>query len=180
MILSDFDLENAIRHKRLVVKPFDKRIIKENGLDLRLADDIAYHKELGSNFILDPSDKKKIDACFRYFRKQKSMVLRPHEQVLLSTYEYIKMPDDAIGFVELRSTWGRHGLSMPPTIIDAGFEGNITLEVVNNAPYSIMLKPKLRFAHIIFAKTSNRVKKTYSGLYMRQRGIRFPHAEKVD
>ncbi|MEM3296699.1 MAG: hypothetical protein QXG73_01335, partial [Candidatus Micrarchaeaceae archaeon] len=79
-----------------------------------------------------------------------------------------------VGFVELRSTWARHGLSMPPTIIDAGFSGNVTLEVFNNAPYGILLKPKTRFAHIIFAATMNKVKNTYKGKYLGQRGIRLP------
>ena len=88
--------------------------------------------------------------------------------------ERLKMPDDIVGFVELRSTWARHGLSMPPTIIDAGFEGNVTLEVVNNAPYGIKLRPMQGFAHIIFVKTSNRVRKPYAGKYLNQSGIRIP------
>ena len=41
MILSDFDLESLIKEKRLVIKPFKKDIIRENGLDLRLSNEIA-------------------------------------------------------------------------------------------------------------------------------------------
>jgi dCTP deaminase len=84
------------------------------------------------------------------------------------------MPDNLMGFVELRSSWARHGLSMPPTIIDAGFKGDITLEVINHSTHNIALKPGVRFAHIIFAATMNRVKNTYSGKYLGQRGIRTP------
>ncbi len=102
------------------------------------------------------------------------MVLEPNEQVLLSTIEYLGLPNNIMGFVELRSTWARHGLSMPPTIIDAGFHGTITLEVVNNAPYKILLRSEQRFAHIIFAETSSSVKKPYSGTYMEQSGIKLP------
>jgi len=50
MILSDFDLENVIKAKRLIVKPFIKEIIRENGLDLRLANEIAYHNPTPEGF----------------------------------------------------------------------------------------------------------------------------------
>ena len=46
-----------------------------------------------------------------------------------TTAEYIKMPNDLMAFVQLRSTWARQGIMLPPTVVDAGFEGNITLEI---------------------------------------------------
>lgn len=174
MILSDFDLMNMIKSKRLEISPFDKEIVRENGIDFRLADEIAHHKDLGKDFIMDPSDPTHIANTYDVKKKQKELILGPHEQVLLSTMEYVGFPDDIAGIVELRSTWARHGLSMPPTIIDAGFHGTVTLEVSNNAPYSIKLRPKIRFAHIIFLKTSSRVLNAYSGSYLEQRGIRLP------
>ncbi|MGC8587353.1 MAG: dCTP deaminase [Candidatus Micrarchaeia archaeon] len=174
MILSDFDLENVIKSKRLIVKPFAKEIIRENGLDLRLADEIAYHNSKLKNFVMDPRNEKHIKDAYIIKKRQKELVIEPHSQVLLSTLEYIKLPDNLVGFVELRSTWARHGLSMPPTIIDAGFGGTVTLEVVNNAPYSIMLKPKMRFAHVIFASTLSKVDNAYSGVYFNQSGIFMP------
>ncbi|MDE1761961.1 MAG: dCTP deaminase, partial [Candidatus Micrarchaeota archaeon] len=67
-----------------------------------------------------------------------------------------------------------HGLVMPPTIIDAGFAGNITLEIFNSSPYAIKLKPDTRFAHVIFSMTMNRVEKAYSGRYFGQRGLTPP------
>ena len=41
MILSDYDLDNIIRAKRLVIDPFQKDTIRENGVDLRLSDEMA-------------------------------------------------------------------------------------------------------------------------------------------
>ena len=178
MILSDFDLHNAIEDGRIEVKPFDKATVRENGIDFRLAPEIAHHTGFGKDFILDPTISEHVDGTYKVEKRVKEMVIKPFEQVLLSTYERISMPDDIVGFVELRSTWARHGLSMPPTIIDAGFKGNVTLEVVNNAPYSIRLRPKQGFAHIIFVKTSNRVRNPYNGKYLNQSGIRLP--KKVD
>ncbi len=174
MILSDFDLDNAIKNRRIVIEPFEREIVRENGIDFRLADEIAHHSTDGNDFVMDPFDEKQIERSYVKETGRDKLVIRGHEQVLLSTYEYLEMPDDVVGFVELRSTWARHGLSMPPTIIDAGFKGTVTLEVINNAPYGIMLRPKQRFAHVIFVKTNSRVTNAYSGQYSGQKGIKLP------
>ena len=175
MILSDFDLENMIRGKRIVIEPFDKDIIRENGIDLRISDEIGRHSpERGEDFIVDPSDPEHVEKEYVLEKNKDGNVIRPHEQVLMSTIEYIKMPDNLMGFVEQRSTWARHGLMLPPTIIDAGFEGNITLEVFNASSHGILLRPGMRFAHVIFAATLNRVSNDYKGKYLGQRGVRLP------
>ena len=177
MILSDFDLLNFINSKRLKIEPFTADIVRENGIDFRLADEIAHHKKLEDGFVMDPSDEKMIERSYDIQKGLDKLIINPHEQVLLSTIEYVEIPDDIVGIVELRSTWARHGLSMPPTIIDAGFKGTVTLEVINNAPNGIFLRPETRFAHIVFIKTTSRVEKSYAtGSYSGQRGIKLPKA----
>ena len=178
MILSDLDLNNVIREKRLVIKPFSRDTVRENGIDFRLSNEIVRHKNMPDGFVYDPSDEKSIREAFTTSKKTSRMILEPKEQVLLSTYEHLTMPDDIVAFVELRSTWARNGLSMPPTIIDAGFKGTITLEVINNAPFKMLLKPKYPFAHIIFMKATSRIKNPYSGTYFEQRGVKLPKAIK--
>ncbi|BCS90904.1 MAG: deoxycytidine triphosphate deaminase [Candidatus Micrarchaeota archaeon] len=172
MLLTDYDIENLIKNGRLKIEPFDIEIVRENGIDARLADEVARHKE-DKDLIFDPYNDD-ISKVFIIEKGLKEIILKPKEQVLLSTIERIEMPDDVAALVELRSTWARHGLSMPPTVIDAGFKGTVTLEVVNNAPYAIKLLPGSRFAHIIFIKASNRVIKTYNGRYQDQKGVQLP------
>ncbi|MEM0200780.1 MAG: dCTP deaminase [Candidatus Micrarchaeaceae archaeon] len=180
MILSDYDLENMIRTSRLSIKPFKKDVIRENGIDFRLADEVARHNtKLGVDFVLDPSKEEDVKKEYILEKNKKEIIINSHEQVLMSTIEYLKMPDNVMGFVELRSTWARHGLIMPPTIIDAGFSGNITLEVFNASSNAILLKPGLRFAHIIFATTLNRVSNAYSGSYFGQMGVKLPKVIKI-
>jgi len=85
-----------------------------------------------------------------------------------SLKERISMPDDLMAFVELRSTWARSGIIIPPTIVDAGFEGDLTLELV--AFKDIPVPYNQRFAHLIFARlTSPSV--PYKGKYQGQKGI---------
>lgn len=114
----------------------------------------------GVDFILDEVEKHSRGACdFR----------------LGVTAEYIKMPDDLMAFVELRSTWARKGFFIPPTIVDAGFAGNITLEIVSFAgePFPV----GERFAHLIFAQLSSSAE-PYLGKYQGQTGITEAKGEK--
>ncbi len=174
MILSDYDLENIIRSKRLGIETFDKETIRENGIDLRLSDEIAVRNpKLSKKMVFDPTNPDHVKDEY-IIRKSDKLIVPEHSQVLMSSREHLSMPNNLMGFVEIRSTWARHGLSMPPTIIDAGFRGTITLEIINNAPHPIMLKPNMRFAHIIFATTLNEVTNAYKGSYLEQRGIKLP------
>jgi len=72
----------------------------------------------------------------------------------------------------LRSTLARYGLIIPPTVVDAGFEGNLTIEVVNNSGNYIVLRPGIRFLHVILVKTEGEVK--YLGKYLGQKGVTLP------
>jgi dCTP deaminase len=174
LILSDYDLSNALRYKRIVITPLSKESIRENGIDFRLSGEIARHRRYDKGFVLDPENEEHVNHSYTLEKNSRRLIIKANEQVLLSTIEYIELPDDIMGFVELRSTWARHGISLPPTIIDAGFKGTVTLEAINNAPYAIALKPKQRFAHVIFMKTSNKVMNSYSGKYLGQNGIKLP------
>jgi dCTP deaminase len=82
------------------------------------------------------------------------------------------MPEDAVGLANLRSTLARYGLMIPPTVVDAGFEGNITIEVVNASPNTIVLKREMRFLHLILVKAEGRA--AYAGAYQGQRGVTPP------
>lgn len=170
MILSDFDLRNYIRSGRLVVEPFDEMTVRENGLDLRLGNEICELLSVGE--VLDPF--KEVDLS-KYYRcwKFSEVVIKPFGVYLLSTVEYIKVPPELMAFVELRSTFARLGLSIPPTIIDGGFEGQITIELHGSA-FPINLRAATRFLHVVFSKVVSPIERPYSGKYQGQRGVRLP------
>ena len=94
----------------------------------------------------------------------------------MTTLEYLELPNDAIAFVNLRSTYARLGLTIPPTIVDAGFRGQLTIEVVGSE-FPIKLKSGERFLHLIFAKTLTPVEKPYRGKYQGQQEVTLPKFE---
>ncbi|MCD6094962.1 MAG: dCTP deaminase [Thermoprotei archaeon] len=179
MILSDFDLQGYIMSGRLVIKPFDEDILRENGIDLRIGGQIARLKRTDKVFDVMSFSKKPESHNYEDFftiEEVEEFIINPFEHVLITSLEYLELPNDLMGFVELRSTFARMGLIIPPTIIDAGFKGQITLEV-RGAPFPIKLKKGMRFAHVIFAKLMNPVLKPYRGKYFKQQGVTLP---KVD
>ncbi|RLE65697.1 MAG: dCTP deaminase [Thermoprotei archaeon] len=172
MILSGNRIIQLIKEKKLRIEPFDEATIRENGVDLRIGNEVAVL--LNNPAPLDPDNLKSVDLreYYKILRLDSSFVLQPYMKVLLSTLEYISMPADIAALVELRSTFARLGLSIPPTVIDAGFEGQITLEVHGGA-FPVVLKRGMRFAHVVFFRIEGQPI-PYKGRYQGQRGVTLP------
>ncbi|RLI28525.1 MAG: dCTP deaminase [Candidatus Hecatellales archaeon] len=174
MILSDFDLRNYVREGRLRIEPMSEDTIRENGVDLRLGNQIARLRQ--TDIILDPRNLPDIREFF-IMETGESFVIQPYEKVLVSTLERVELPPDLMGFVELRSTFARCGLLMPPTIIDGGFRGSITLEIMGSS-FPVKLHSGERFAHIVFAKLTSPLSKPYTGKYQDQKGVTLPRFDR--
>ncbi len=171
MILGDRDLKYYIEKGRIVVEPFDPEIVRENGIDLRIGGQIARLRRTSK--VLDTANPPEDLSEFYVVEEGESFIIYPGERVLLTTLEYLKLPEDIMAFVELRSSFARTGLTMPPTIIDAGFEGNVTLEI-HGSSFPIKIYRGQRFAHVIFARTLSPVERPYRGRYQGQRGVTLP------
>ena len=170
MILSDTDLREYLRSGRLVVDPLDWGIVRENGLDLGLGPEYCEILPLRLTLTVGEGDPS------RYYRCREAddyVELKPFTHYLLHTLEYLALPDDLMGFVELRSTFARLGFLIPPTIVDAGFRGQLTVEVVT-PPYPTRVRVGTRFLHVVFARTLTPVKNTYRGRYQGQAGVTLP------
>ncbi len=78
--------------------------------------------------------------------------LLPDEHVLVSSLESIKMPVDLMAVLYPRSSVNRKGLSVDLTgIIDAGYEGVLTIPIKNNtASQVIKIYPGERFCQLVF------------------------------
>ncbi|ADI32489.1 deoxycytidine triphosphate deaminase [Staphylothermus hellenicus DSM 12710] len=173
LILSDWDIRVYIEKKLLIINPLFPDTIRENGVDLRFGYQFCRFKK-DQNIIIDtardPVDKTLV--C-EETDEDKGIIINPLEHVLATTLEWIEMPNDLIGFVNLRSTFARYSLYIPPTIIDAGFKGNITIELIGGS-IPVKVYPKQRFLHVIFARTSSPVYRPYSGKYQEQKGVTPP------
>lgn len=173
MILSDWDIRIYVEKGLLVIKPLFEDTIRENGVDLRFGHQFCRFKKRGD--ITIDSRKYPVEDVLDCVEVsvEEGFVINPLEHVLATTLEWIELPHDLVGLVNLRSTFARLSLYIPPTVVDSGFRGQLTIEVIGGS-MPVKVYPKQRFLHLIFARTSSPVHRPYSGKYQDQRGVTPP------
>ncbi len=78
--------------------------------------------------------------------------IHPGQFVLAHTLEYIRLPSNIAAQIEGRSSFARLGLQvhMTANLVEAGFEGSLTLEIANVGPTAIKLYPGTRIGQLRF------------------------------
>jgi len=175
MIFAREEILKLIKEKKLIIEPFEENIVRENGLDLRVGNEYAIY-----SFSEQVVDLTKIENTKEIFSKVEAkdgkISIPPGNFALLSTLEYLKFPNNIVGLCNLRSTLARFGLVIPPTVVDAGFEGNLTIEIVNATKNYLVLKPGIRFLHVVLFECKGEAK--YLGKYLGQKGVTLPKSLK--
>jgi dCTP deaminase len=84
----------------------------------------------------------------------------PHEYVIVSTLEKVKLPNDLMAVLHPRSSVNRRGLSVDLTgMIDAGYQGNLIIPLRNNTDSQVIrVYPGERFCQIVFHELTSEVK----------------------
>jgi dCTP deaminase len=116
---SDACIKQAQRRGKINITPFDELRIQPNSIDLTLDDEILVLDRECNEF-----EKVKLsDYDYR------NLVMG--EFVLASTIERLSLGNGVCAQVDGKSSYGRKGLTIHQTagFIDAGFSGNITLEM---------------------------------------------------
>src|SRR5688572_28450762 len=90
-------------------------------------------------------------------------VLHPGEFVLGQTLERVSLPDDVVARLEGKSSLGRLGLLIHSTagFVDAGFSGNLTLELSNVANLPITIYEGMPIGQISFMRMDGPVENPY-------------------
>lgn len=96
-------------------------------------------------------------------------MLDPQESCLASTVEEFLMPNDLVAFVHDKSTWARRGLSLFNTVIEPGWQGFLTLELVNHSSEMLIINAGDPIAQIIFMRLEEPTETPYTGKYQNQK-----------
>jgi len=152
-LLNDREISQLLEDGALKIVPLvdlDQQL-GSTSLDIRLGTSFevylpAYMRTPGLEDNAIPAyDSRSIDVDFL-----EHVVLLPGQIVLAHSFEYVRLPANIAGELEGRSSYARLGLEVHLTagMIDPGFEGVITLELVNNGPNPIPLFPGVRIAQL--------------------------------
>lgn len=100
-------------------------------------------------------------------RIKQSVVLSPRKRFsLASAIEEFEMPSNLVGIVHDKSTWARRGLSVFNTVIEPGWTGFLTLELVYHGDEELSIPAGAGIAQVIFHRTAFRA--SYDGKYQGQ------------
>ena len=106
------------------------------------------------------------------------IVMKPGDTVLGATREYVTMPDNMCGQLFTKSTMGRMFINhMMAGVIDAGFQGVLTLELKNDGIHTIRIPVGARVVQMICYGLSVTPDRTY-GAYSRK--SRYMNAKTVE
>jgi len=151
MMLSDRSLREALDAGRIEVDPLGEQAIQPSSIDLRLAPEFRIFRNHTRGLIDVREDLEDLTELVE-IKGDEPFILHPGEFVLGSTLERVKVPDDLVARIEGKSSLGRLGLLIHSTagFVDAGWNGQLTLELSNVASLPITLYPHMKIGQISF------------------------------
>ena len=176
MILSRSDIRDLIASGRLPFNPpLPEGQIGDSSIDLRLGYNFAFYPSLTTGLpanvgdivsqIIDLGDEAKVSDFIKSVRQANNRTLRDGEYIdiqpraflLAETLESFTLPNDLAGRVEGRSIYARLGLTVHQTApsVKPGWAGQLTLEIVNNGPFTYRLYPGMRLCQLILEQLSS-------------------------
>lgn len=154
MLLSDGEILALLKRGTLSIEPFIEKNLTPDGCDLTVGE--LYLPETGERFT------------------KGSASIRPGGWFAVATAEYVRLPPDIAGQMWLRSSFARNGILSSFGMIDAGFEGNLTVPGFNCSHRGVEIPVGERFLQAVFLRMGRPAKKPYaarSGRYQGQRGV---------
>jgi dCTP deaminase len=170
-VLSNLAIVAALNAGQLRIEPrpapepgFSGSPFNASSVDLRLASELRVPKpNLSLTFDLRQGNiGETLDSiCESYEMGTSGFLLEPHRFVLGRTIEQVALPAGGglAARIEGRSSFARTGLLIhftAPTI-HAGFEGTITLEIMNLGPIPMTLTPALPICQLVLERVEGAV-----------------------
>lgn len=134
----------------------------EAGYDIRIKQEIVFKPSTDGCLALRYDDPTIDDQGFR----TAAPIVQAGRFTLASAIEPFHMPNNLVGVVHDKSTWARRGLSVFNTVIEPGWKGYLTLELVYHGEGELIIPAGAGIAQVVFTETSER--RAYLGKYQNQ------------
>ena len=107
----------------------------------------SYDLRLGREVLITPEKES------RFLENNQTINIEPGQFAVLMTEEYLKMPNDLLGFITIRFTYKSKGLvNISGFHVDPGFQGHLVFSVYNIGPSAVTLRRKDKVFSIFYAK----------------------------
>ena len=162
MVLSDRTIRAEVEAGRIVLDPFDAAMIQPSSVDVRVDRRFRVFHNARYPYI---DVRQPMDELTELVTidDEAPFILHPGEFVLGQTLERVRLPDDVVARLEGKSSLGRLGLLIHSTagFVDAGFEGNLTLELSNVANLPITIYHGMPIGQMSFMRMDGPVERPY-------------------
>lgn len=159
-IITKTELQKLIEDRSLIITPIlDNNQFGEISFDFRIGTDFLTQHQ-GRNAFIDTTKNNNITRSIKssYSETRRKLgepfLIHPSQPTLFSTLEYVKLPTDVYAVLNLRSSYSRLGLSIS-TIVQPGYCGCLSIEIVNSGNTSINILTGTRFLQARFFRVSN-------------------------
>lgn len=181
MIFSDSTIRKLLDEGRIGLQPLEDSQIQPSSVDLRLGREFRV-LENHTVACIDPLEAQPDLTSLIEVSRGSAFVLHPGEFVLGTTLETLSLPEDVVAKIDGKSSLGRWGLMIHATagLCDAGFSGQITLELSNAATLPIKLWPGMRIGQVSFLPLDRPAERPYGhpDLGSKYQGQRGPDASR--
>jgi dCTP deaminase len=162
MVLSDRTIKEEIEAGRLVFEPYEPSMVQPSSVDVRVDNRFRVFHNARYPFIDVRQPMQDLTELVEVAGDE-PFILHPGEFVLGQTLERVRLPDDLVARLEGKSSLGRLGLLIHSTagFVDAGFEGNLTLELSNVANLPITIYRGMPIGQISFMRMDGPVESPY-------------------
>ena len=162
MVLSDRSIREEIESGRIVIDPYEQRLVQPSSIDLRV--DSSYRVFNNTRYpYIDVKQPMEDLTELVSTAEDEAFILHPGEFVLGQTLERVTLPNDLVARLEGKSSLGRLGLLIHSTagFVDAGFHGNLTLELSNVANLPITIYHGMPIGQLSFMRMDHPVEVPY-------------------
>lgn len=191
-MLSDREIRECLSNGAVVIDPVpEDHRIQPASIDLTLGHELIRYKSYSMGVaVADPdrggfnveAEAEKLDMLKQ---TEPEYMLMPWQFVLATTKEWVALDSTVAARVEGRSSLGRIGLMVHVTagFIDPGFNGHVTLELMNLSPIAIRLRPGMGICQLSFDFLTSPALRPYGhpelkSKYQGQKGVTAPRFNK--
>ncbi len=162
VVLSDRTIRQEIESGRIVIDPFEASNVQPSSIDVRVDRQFRVFHNARYPYIDVRQPMDDLTELVEIDGKE-PFILHPGEFVLGQTLERVTLPDDLVARLEGKSSLGRLGLLIHSTagFVDAGFSGNLTLELSNVANLPITIYHGMPIGQLSFMRMDGPVEHPY-------------------
>lgn len=160
MYLNKNEINKALAEEQLHIRPLlDQNQATNISVDLRLGCNFLVSIKCRDPFIDATREHDAYENVYKFYQETRRQIgetffLHPNQTIMASTLEYVKLPNNLMATIDVRSSYARLGLTMN-SFLEPGYCGCISVVLTNTSMNPIKLAVGARIFTIKFSNVSD-------------------------